>query len=447
MRSPRFLLVAVAVAGAALVGARPSVSLAQDRTNEPPRGFTALFNGKDLSGWHGMVQFDPRKLAAMGDEERSRKLAGETEDARKHWSVADGELINDGHGAYLTSDKEYGDIELLIDYKTVPKADSGIYLRGTPQVQIWDSTKDGPSFTRGADKGSGGLFNNRLDSPGRDPLVRADRPFGEWNHLRIIQVGARTTVYFNDRLVVDHAIMENFWDKERKEPLFARGQIQLQTHGGEIRWRNIYLREIPANEANALLARHGAEGFQPAFDGKDLNGWAGAVENYEVADGAIRCKPGKGGVLYYDKEYGDFAARVEFRLPPGGNNGLAIRYPGQGDAAYSAMCELQILDDGAAKYAKLDPRQAHGSVYGMVPARRGFLRPVGEWNFEEVTVKGPRIKVELNGTVILDADVSQVTSFMNDRPHPGKDRTSGFFGFAGHNDPVEFRTVAIKPLP
>jgi hypothetical protein len=447
MRSPRFLLVAVAVAGAALVGARPSVSLAQDRTNEPTRGFTAVFNGKDLSGWHGMVQFDPRKLAAMSDEERSRKLAAETEDARKHWSVADGELINDGHGAYLTTDKDYGDIELLIDYKTVPKADSGIYLRGTPQVQIWDSTGSGPSLARGADKGSGGLFNNRNDSPGRDPLVRADRPFGEWNHLRILQVGARTTVYLNDKLVVDHAIMENFWDKERKEPLFARGQIQLQTHGGEIRWRNIDLREIPADEANAILARHGAEGFRAAFDGKSLDGWAGAVDNYEVADGAIRCKAGKGGVLYYDKEYGDFVARVEFRLPPGGNNGLAIRYPGQGDAAYNAMCELQILDDGAAKYAKLDPRQAHGSVYGMVPAKRGYLRPVGEWNFEEVTVKGPRIKVELNGTVILDADVSQVTSFMNDRPHPGKDRTSGFFGFAGHNDPVEFRTVAIKPLP
>ena len=112
------------------------------------------------------------------------------------------------------------------------------------------------------------------------------------------------------------------------------------------------------------------------------------------------------------------------------------------------MCELQVLDDGAGKYAKtLDPRQAHGSAYGMVPATRGYLRPVGQWNFEEVTVKGPKIKVELNGTVILDADLSQVTTFMANKAHPGKDRTSGFFGFAGHNDPVEFRDIAIKPLP
>jgi hypothetical protein len=436
-----------AVLGLALVSAACPGALAQDRTNEPPRGFVALFNGTDLTNWHGMRQIDPHKLAAMSEEERSRLLTTDTADAKAHWSVQDGELVNDGHGAYLTTDKEFGDIELLIDYKTVPKADSGIYLRGTPQVQIWDSTKDGPSVSRGAAKGSGGLFNNRLDSPGRDPLVLADKPFGEWNRLRIIQTGARTTVYLNDKLVVDHALMENFWDKERKEPLYARGPIQLQTHGGEIRWRNVFIREIPADEANGILASHGAQGFQPVFDGKSLAGWSGAVDNYEVVDGAIRCKAGKGGVLHTDKEYADFVARLEFRLPPGGNNGLAIRYPGKGDAAYNAMCELQILDDGHQKYTRLDPRQAHGSVYGMIPAKRGYLRPVGEWNFQEVTVKGPRIKVELNGTVILDGDVSQVTEFMGDRPHPGKDRTSGSFGFAGHNDPVEIRDIEIKPLP
>jgi hypothetical protein len=441
----------VSLACSALLGLGTAAATAQDRMNRPPQGFVALFNGSDLTNWHGMTQFDPRKLAAMSEDERSRKLAADTEDAHKHWSVQDGDLVNDGHGAYLTTDKEFGDIELLIDYKTVPKADSGIYLRGTPQVQIWDSTESGPSRSRGAAKGSGGLFNNRLDSLGRDPLVLADKPFGEWNHFRIIQVGARTTVYLNDKLVVDHATMENFWDKERKEPLFARGQIQLQTHGGEIRWRNIFVREIPADEANHILASHGSEGFTPIFDGKSLSGWTGdgkTPENYEVADGAIRCKRGKGGVLYYNKEYSDFVARVEFRLPPGGNNGLAIRYPGKGDTAYNGMCELQVLDDGADKYkGRIDPRQAHGSVYGMVAAKRGYLRPVGEWNFQEVTVQGPKIKVELNGTVILDADVSQVDTFMGNRPHPGKDRTSGYFGFAGHNDPVEFRNIAIKPLP
>jgi Domain of Unknown Function (DUF1080) len=138
---------------------------------------------------------------------------------------------------------------------------------------------------------------------------------------------------------------------------------------------------------------------------------------------------------------------VEFKLPPGGNNGLAIRYPGHGDTAYQGMCELQVLDDGDKRYeGRIDPRQAHGSAYGMVPAKRGYLRPVGQWNFEEVTVRGSKIKVELNGTVILDTDLADVKEFMANSPHPGKDRTSGYFGFAGHSDPVEFRNVSIKSL-
>jgi hypothetical protein len=186
--------------------------------------------------------------------------------------------------------------------------------------------------------------------------------------------------------------------------------------------------------------------FVSLFDGKSLDGWAGAVESYEVVDGQIRCKAGKGGVLYWPKEYADFVARVEFRVPPGGNNGLAIRYPGQGNTSATGMCELQILDDTDPKYARLDPRQYHGSVYGMVAAHRGYLRPVGEWNFQEVTVRGSKIKVELNGTVIVDADVRKVTEFMGGKPHPGKDRTSGYFGFAGHDDPVAFRKVSIKQL-
>lgn len=420
------------------------VHSAQTAEQTPPAGFTALFNGKDLSGWHGMPHFDPYKLAALSEEERKAKIATWTDDAHKHWKVENGELVNDGKGAYLTTDQEYGDIELLIDYKTVPKADSGIYLRASPQVQIWDFTKEGGKWNIGADKGSGGLFNNAKTSPGRDPLVLADKPFGEWNRLRILQVGERTTVYLNDKLVVDHARLENFWN--RKAPLLRKGPIQLQTHGGEIRWRNMLIREIPAAEANAILRKHGSTGFTDIFNGKDFTGWAGPVENYEVKDGAIVCKPKKGGNIYATEEYGDFVARLEYLLPPGGNNGLAIRYPGKGRPSQDAMCEIQILDDTAAKYTKLDPRQFNGSAYGMAPAHRGYLRPVGEWNFMEVTVRGPTIQVELNGTQILDTDLSKVTEFKDKQPHPGKDRTSGYFGFAGHNDPVAFRDIQIKRL-
>ena len=141
-------------------------------------------------------------------------------------------------------------------------------------------------------------------------------------------------------------------------------------------------------------------------------------------------------------------ARLEFKLPPGGNNGLAIRYPGQGDTAYVGMCELQVLDDNyeQATGEKIDPRQAHGSAYGMVPAARGYQHPIGQWNFEEVSVKGSKIKVELNGTMILDCDLATVKEFMANHEHPGMQRTKGYFGFAGHNDPVAFRHIQIKRL-
>jgi hypothetical protein len=414
----------------------------------PPAGFTALFNGKDLTGWRGGDTFDHRKLLEMPEDQRAAKIAEWTKTMREHWRAEGGELINDGKGAYATTEKDYGDFELFVEYKTVPLADSGIYLRGIPQVQIWDSTEKA-KFNLGADKGSGGLWNNSPGAPGKDPLVKADKPFGEWNKFRILMVGSRVSVWLNDQKVVDHAILENYYDRKTAAP--PRGPIELQTHGGEIRWRNIFLREIGAQEANKILASHGEDAaFKSAWNGKDFEGWGGPVENYEVADGAIRCKAGKGGTIYNKEELGDFVARLEFKLPPGGNNGLAIRYPGEGDTAYVGMCELQVLDDNYEKAtnSKIDPRQAHGSAYGMVAAQRGYQHPTGEWNFEEVTVKGSTIKVELNGTVILDCDLAKVdpATFMANHPHPGKDRTKGFFGFAGHNDPVAFRAIRIKKL-
>lgn len=412
--------------------------------DQPPEGFHAIFDGRSLDGWHARPHIDPRKVAAMSEEERSQKLDEWMADAKKSWTIEDGELVNDGHGAYLVTNAEYTDYELILEYKTVARADSGIYLKATPQVQIWDFT-DPKKFGIGSDRGSGGLWNNSAGAPGKDPFVLADKPFGQWNRFFIRQIGARTTVFLNGFLVVDNAIMENFWD--RKSPLFASGPIELQTHGGEIRWRNLFVRELAPEEANRHLMDHEGQAFQTLFNGENLDGWQGSVDNYEVVDGAIRCKKGKGGMLLTKDEYANFIARIEFRLPPHGNNGLAIRSPGEGDPAYAAMCELQVLDSEHPGYAKLDDRQYHGSAYGMVAAKRGYLREAGQWNFQEVTVDGSKIKVELNGSVILDTDLSEVTEFMADRPHPGKDRTEGYFGFAGHGDAVEFRNVGIKALP
>ncbi len=415
----------------------------------PPAGFTALYNGKDLSGWRGGDTFDPRKYAAMPEEARAKQDATWTADMLKHWRAEGDELVNDGSGKYATTTQDYGDFELLLDYKTVALADSGIYLRGCPQVQIWDYT-DPKKFPIGSDKGSGGLWNNAAGAPGKDPLVKADKPFGEWNHFRIVMVGSRVSVWLNEQLVVDHAIMDNsYFDKKNLTPIPARGPIELQTHDGEIRWKNIFIREIGTDEANKILASHG-EGaeFKSVFNGKNFDGWAGPIENYSVTDGAIVCQPKKGGTIFTKDEFADFSVRLEFKVPSAGNNGLAIRYPGQGDTAYEGMTEIQVLaeDYEAVNQKKIDPRQLHGSLYGMVPAVQGYQRPVGEWNFQEVTVRGSTITVELNGSIILKGDVAKITEFLDGKAHPGKDRTSGSFGLAGHNDPVAFRAIRIKKL-
>jgi len=424
------------------MAAMASVSLGAFEPSPPP-GFTALFDGRSLDGWWGAGTEDPRPWQALDPDAFARKRADSLASIQAHWSVQDGILVNDGQGLYLTSDRQFGDFELQLEYRTVPRADSGIYLKGCPQVQIWDSTEEA-KFGLGADKGSGGLWNNSPGAPGKDPLVHADKPFGEWNTLRIIQCGSRTWVWLNGQAVVDGAIMENYFD--RRLPLPPRGPIQLQTHGGEIRWRNIFVREIEADEANRLLRGTDPDGFTPLFNGRDFTGWEGPVDDYEVRDGAIACRPNRGGTIYTAEEYGDFIVRMEFKLPPGGNNGLALRYPGHGDTAYVGLCELQVLDDTAAKYANLDPRQYHGSAYGMIASHRGYLRPVGEWNYQEVTVRGTTLRVELNGTVILDGDLSTVDEFLDNKTHPGLARTRGAFGFAGHNDPVLFRHISLLEL-
>ncbi|MGL4423041.1 MAG: 3-keto-disaccharide hydrolase, partial [Gemmataceae bacterium] len=206
---------------------------------------------------------------------------------------------------------------------------------------------------------------------------------------------------------------------------------------------NIAVREIPSSEANILLGKNSGEGYKPLFNTMNFDGWKGATENYEIVNGALRCKPGKGGELYTAAEYDDFELALEFKVPKNGNNGIGIRYPGNGDGAYTGMCELQVLDDN---YKEIDPRQAHGSAYGMAAAERGYQRPLGEWNFQTVTVKGSTIVVELNGSRILDTDLSKITDYLGGKPHPGKDRKTGHIGFLGHGDAVEFQNVWVRPF-
>ena len=230
---------------------------------EAPQGFEPLFNGSNLDGWYAIKTYDPRKFASKSAEEQQAEIKKAKDDTGKFWRVEGNEIVNDGKGPYLTTEREFRDFELLVEYKTVAQADSGIYLKATPQVQIWDYTEAGGKWNIGSDKGSGGLWNNSKGAAGKDPLVLADKPFGEWNRFRIQQIGSRTTIWLNDKLVVDGAIMENYWG--RNLPLINRGPIQLQTHGGEIRWRNIFVREFTADEANKILGSRDNVGFESAF--------------------------------------------------------------------------------------------------------------------------------------------------------------------------------------
>lgn len=190
----------------------------------------------------------------------------------------------------------------------------------------------------------------------------------------------------------------------------------------------------------------GAE-WETLFNGRDLTGWTGAVDGYSVEDGLLVSRKDGGGNLYVDRVFGDFVLRFSFRLEEGGNNGVGIRAEQGRDAAYYGM-EIQILDDHAPEYAELEPWQFHGSIYGVVPAERGALRPTGEWNEEEIRAEGDRIRVKLNGKTIVDADIREVaqSGTIDGREHPGLFNRSGYIGFLGHGHRIEFRDIRIQEL-
>jgi hypothetical protein len=218
--------------------------------NKPPRGFTALFNGKDLTNWKGLIELPQRKKHTAEELARMQKEAD-----RKylpHWTVHNGILHYDGKGQSLQTAKDYGDFELYVDWKITPKGDSGIYLRGNPQVQIWDSDSLSGGLIEDKGTGSGGLWNNPKGSKGKVPLKKADRPVGEWNTFHIIMKGDRVTVYLNGEKVVDDAPMANYWEPGKQLP--AKGPIELQHHGSDLWFKNIYIKELPSGKGEGSNA-------------------------------------------------------------------------------------------------------------------------------------------------------------------------------------------------
>ncbi len=403
-------------------------------------GFESMFNGKNLQGWHGFVA-NPIQLGRMSEKEIAEKQKASDVRMRDHWWVENGLIHFKGDGQNILSDKNYQNFVMLLDWRIGDNGDSGIYLRGTPQVQIWDTAR----VDVGAQVGSGGLYNNQKH-PSK-PLKLSDMAIGDWNHMKISMMGEKVSVWLNGDLVVDNVVLENYWD--RSIPIFPNGPIELQAHGTDIAFKNIYVKEVPSG-TDLLTKEEKEEGFVPLFNGYDLDGWTGNKTQYQVKNGVIVVDPeasGSSGNLYTEKEYSDFNFRFEFMLTPGANNGLGVRAPLGGDAAYGGV-ELQILDNTASIYANLQPYQYHGSLYGVAPADRGHLKPIGEWNKEEVIVKGDRYQVILNGTKILDVDAKKATrnGTMDGKDHPGLKRKTGHLGFLGHGSEVKFKNLRIKEL-
>jgi hypothetical protein len=440
---------AVGLIPSAIVGVDGPIlvkKLKQHLINLPyDNGFVSLFNGKDLTGWKGLV-LNPIARARMSDSALKAAEQKANEIIKNDWIAKDGLLVFTGHGDNLATEKKYGDFEMYVDWKITENGDAGIYLRGSPQVQIWDTSRR----EVGAQVGSGGLYNNIKNQS--KPLVVADNKIGDWNNFHIIMKGAQVTVYLNGVLVTDDVTLENYWD--RKIPIFTKEQIELQAHGTYVAYRNIYIREIPSNEITDLTEEEKKQGFVSLFDGTNLDSWTGNTSGYLIEEGALVVRPdkageGKGGNLYTKEEFADFIYRFDFQLTPGANNGIGVHAPLEGDAAYLGM-EIQVLDTEAEIYKNppILPYQTHGSVYGVIPAKRGFLKPTGEWNQEEIMVKGTKIKVSLNGSVILDGDYAEASKngTLDHKEHPGLLRTTGHIGFLGHGDVLRFKNMRIKVL-
>ena len=394
----------------------------------------SLFNGTDLTGWK-------RHEGLPGDDEPTGK-----------WTVEDGAIVGvqdpPGKGGFLTTLQKFRDFELQLETKIDWPFDSGVFLR---------VGQDGKSHQVTLDYRPDGQIG-RIYCPWTHAVVHecpeGIKHFkaGQWNRIKIVCTGepARIRFWLNDNLVTDFQHTEATTSGIPQE-----GTIALQIHpGGEgydkasARFRNILIRQIRRKaDVGALSEQEKADGFVPLFNGTDLNNWTGATNAYFVEDGKIACRKHTKGNLYTQKQYGNFVLRFEFKLTPGANNGLGIRAPLEGDAAYVGM-EIQIIDNTADKYKNLKPYQYHGSIYGVVPARRGFLKPLGQWNCEEVIAKGPRITVNLNGTTIVDADIEKAGTpqTMDAKDHPGLKRAKGHIGFLGHGDYVEFRNIRIKKL-
>jgi hypothetical protein len=352
----------------------------------------ALFNGRDLDGWQ-----------VTGCDA----------------AVENGALLLRGGDGFVRTYERHGDFVLELDWRARRKSnyDSSIYIRADLPAdgKPWPARYQ-VNLKQGAEGNIAGLAG--ATSKG---LVKE----GDWNHFKITVKGNTAELEINGKPAWKASGLEN-----------ETGYIGLQSEvdgGGQFEFRNIQATDLD---------------FKPLFNGKDLAGWTGDTKGYYVEDGSLISRENSGGKLYTDSQHADFSYRFDFKLSEGGNNGVGIRAPLTGDPAYAAM-EIQILDDTSPRYKTIQPWQAHGSIYGVVAAERGHLKPTGEWNHEEITARGNHITVVLNGVTIVDAKIEQSESAktLDGKPHPGLARREGHLAFLGHGARIEFRNMRVKDFP
>ncbi len=363
-----------------------SVALGQNRAFH-----ASLFNGRDLDGWQ------VTSCEAV---------------------VENGLLLLKSGDGFVRTNERHGDFVLELDWRArrASNYDSGIYIR----ADLPDANKPWPNRYQVNLKqgGEGNLLGVAGGTSGG--LAKA----GDWNHFKLSVIGDSAELEINGKKAWKTAGLVN-----------ADGYIGLQSEvdgGGQFEFRNLEITDLD---------------FKPLFNGKDLTDWMGDTAGYSVEDGSLVCRKDGGGNLFTTSEHADFSFRFDFKLSAGGNNGVGIRAPLKSDPAYSGM-EIQILDDPADQYRSIQPWQAHGSVYGIAPAKRGYLKPVGEWNHEEIIAHGRQITVILNGTTIVDVNLDEVgkPQTLDGKPHPGLSRTEGHLGFLGHGARIELRDMRVKDI-
>ena len=389
------------------------------------------------------VAGDPDARRAMKPKALAKAQQEADAAAAGTWNVADGVLTGATGAPTLGSAKEYENFCLIVEWKT--DGEAGLGIRSIPQIAL-------------GGRNAGALTGNMLHE--NTAPAAANRP-GEWNTMEVRVVNDRVTVVLNGITTCNNVILENTCNREI--PAYTEGQILLVGGTAPVSFREMYVRELPPTPRFELSPEEAAEGFEVLFDGTSMHKWTGNTTNYVTLDGTIyvTAQYGGSGNLYTKKEYADFVLRFEFAFDREGvNNGIGIRTPMGVDAAYHGM-EIQVLDHDAPIYKNLRVYQQHGSVYGIIPAKRVKFPPLGTWNVEEIRAVGDRITVTVNGEVILDGDIREACQGHNVAPdggkknpytvdhrnHPGLFNASGHIGLLGHGPGIKFRNIRIRELP